>query len=151
MKMFIALFTTVLSLSAFASIEHHPTPPQQSPAPLMLGQWKSTQAMAVNGIWIHTRFTFEHHTMTMYARCQFGPGPANNLTVGVRSHTAYNGNYIYIHDNVSAVTNDNLGRYCQASLSPSTWEFYFQNAEMTQAVIFAPVPYQWRISVVRVP
>ena len=142
----VSLFT----LTAFAAdgVEHHPHPPV-SPAPIMLGQWRSVQPIPSNGIWIHTFFNFAPREMTMHATCQFG-NPPTSLTVGVATRAQYNGNLIYVHDSVEAIVQDNWGRYCRAQFQPATWEFYMQSPDMTQAVIFAPVPFQYRIPVVRV-
>lgn len=141
-------FASLLSLSAFAANEHHPTPPPQQPAPLILGMWNSDHPMHTNnGVLIHTSFNFTRKQMTMHATCEFR-GPMAHLTVGVNSRVAYNGNLIYVYDAVDASINDGY-RYCNASFRPSTWEFYFQGADMNHAVLFAPVPYQWRINVTR--
>lgn len=146
-----SLFVSVLSLTAFASNEHHPhpTPPPAHPTPIMLGIWHSEQPMLQNGVRIHTEFNFTHHQMTMHAICQFR-GPSAHLTVGVASRANYKGNLIYVYDVVDARINDNYGRFCSAGLRPSTWEFYMHTTDLNRAVIFAPVPYQTRIPVTRV-
>jgi len=146
----VSLFVSALSLTAFASNEHHPTPAPTHPTPIMLGEWKATQPIHSNGGRIHLRYSFTLNEMTTHARCQTGPGSAGSLTVGATTRASYNGNYIYTHDNVDAQVGDGY-RFCSISLRPSTWEFYFQSADMNQAVIFSPIPQLGRISVVRVP
>lgn len=138
---------SLLSLTAFATNDHRLMPLPQQPAPLILGQWTSDQPIFANGILIHTQFNFTHKQMTMHATCEFR-NPMTHLTVGVNSRVAYNENLIYVHDTVNASTNDGY-RYCNASFRPSTWEFYFTGADINHAVVFAPVPYQWRINVTR--
>lgn len=142
-------FASLLSLSAFAANEHRPTPPPQQPASVILGTWTSDQPMQMtNRVLIHTRFNFTQTTMTMHATCEFR-APTVYLTVGVQSYAAYNENLIYVYDNVDASTNDGY-RYCNASFRPSTWEVYYNATDMNRAVLFAPVPYQWRINISRV-
>lgn len=137
------LFASLLSLSAFASNDHRPTP-----VSLILGQWKSDNPIYSGHVWIHTNFNFTRHDMTLHATCEFR-APNVRLTVGVNSRTAYNGNLIYVYDRVEASVNDGY-RYCNAALSPATWEFYFTAGDVNHAVIFAPVPYQMRFNVSRV-
>ncbi|AZZ37104.1 hypothetical protein CIK05_09970 [Bdellovibrio sp. qaytius] len=147
-----SLFVSILSLTAFASNEHHPhplPPPQPQPAPIMLGIWHSDQPTFQNGIWIHSEFNFSEYQMTMHAICEFR-NPTVHLTVGVASRAAYNQNLIYVYDNADATVNDGY-RFCRATFAPSTWEFYFQSADMNHAVIFAPIPSQLRIPVTRIP
>lgn len=150
-NIFVLAFVSALSLSAFASIEHHPQPlpPPQQPAPIMLGVWHSDQPIISNGIRIHTEYNFSRNQMTMHAICQFR-NPNAHLTVGVASRSAYNGNLIYVYDVVDARVDDNYGRFCTASFRPSTWEFYMTSADMNRATLYAPVPYQDRINVTRI-
>jgi len=141
-------FASLLSLSAFASNDHRPTPPPNKPMPLIVGQWRSDNPIYSGQVWIHTNFNFTQYDMTLHATCEFR-APNVYLTVGVNSRTAYNGNLIYVYDRTEASVNDGY-RYCNAALSPSTWEFYFTAGDVDHAVIFAPVPYQMRFNVSRV-
>lgn len=144
MKTIVALVATVLSLSAFAQT-HRPTP---APQPLILGEWTTDNPLYNGNVWIWTRFNFTQRDMTLHATCDFR-GQNVNLTVGVNSQVAYNGNLIYIYERNQSSTNDGY-RYCNAALSPSTWEFYFTGGDVNHAVLFAPVPYQMRFHVTRV-
>lgn len=144
MKTIVALVATILSLSAFAQT-HRPTPP---PQPLIIGEWTSDTPLYNGNVWIWTRFNFTEQDMTLHATCEF-KGQNVNLTVGVNSQVAYNGNLIYIYERQQAGVNDGY-RYCNAALSPSTWEFYFTGGDVNHAVLFAPVPYQMRFNVSRV-
>lgn len=143
-------FVSVLSLSSFADDhdhghDHHPAPPQ----PLVLGHWKSDFPLQMtNRVLIHTRFNFTPTTMIMHATCDFR-GPYPHLTVGVQTHAGYDHNLIYVYDTVDASVNDGY-RYCNAAFRPSTWEVYFNSTDLNRAVLFAPVPYQWRINISRV-
>lgn len=144
MKTIVALFATLVSLSAFASGDHRPTPP---PQPLIVGEWTSDQPIYSGQVWIWTHFNFSARELTMHATCEFHPNLS--LTVGVNSQVAYNGNLIYIYERNEASVNDGY-RYCNAALAPSTWEFYFTNGDTNHAVLFAPVPWQMRFNVSRV-
>lgn len=142
-----SLFVSLLTLSAVAANDHRPSPLPQQPAPAILGHWASEEPTLMNnGVLIHTQFEFTKRDMTMFATCEFGPYA--QLTAGVRSRSAYNGSLIYVYDSVDASVNDGY-RYCNASFRPSTWEVYFNADDMNRAVLFAPVPYQWRINISR--
>lgn len=145
MKTIVALFVTVLSLSAFASHDNRPTPP---PQPLIVGEWQADQPYIGGQAWIWTNFIFTARDMTMHTTCEFR-NPNVNLVTGVTSDVAYNGNQIYIYERNQSSVNDGY-RYCNSGINPATWEFYFQGADTDHAVIFAPVPYGMRWNVTRV-
>lgn len=142
---------SVLSLTSIANDHdhghHHPVPSEPHHT-LILGQWTSDFPLQMtNRVLIHTRFNFTPTTMTMHATCDFR-GPYAHLTVGVQTHAGYDHNLIYVYDTVDASVNDGY-RYCNAAFRPSTWEVYFNSPDMNRAILFAPVPYQWRINVSR--
>lgn len=139
----VALFTT-LSLTAFAH-DNHPTP---APQPLIVGEWRADQPQYSGQVWIWTHFNFTAKEMTMHATCEFR-NPNVNLTVGVNSDIAYNGNLIYVYERSEASMTDGY-RYCNAGIFPSTWEFYFTGGDTNHAVIFAGVPSNIRWNVTRI-
>jgi hypothetical protein len=143
---FIALFTCLTSLAAFAN-DHRPTPPP-APQPLIVGEWQADQPHLGGQVWVWTRFNFTASQMTMHSTCEFR-NPNVNLTVGVNSDVAYNGNLIYIYERSEGSINDGY-RYCNAAISPSTWEFYFTGGDLNHAVIFAGIPSNVRWNVTRV-
>lgn len=140
----IALFAGLTSISAFAK-ETRPTP---APQPLIVGEWQADQPYIGGQAWIWTYFNFTTARMAMHSTCEFR-NPNVNLTVGVSSNVAYNGNLIYVYDRSEASINDGY-RYCNAGIGPSTWEFYFTGGDLNHAVIFAGVPSNVRWNVTRV-
>lgn len=141
-----AIFTGLLSLTAYAANAERP--PQRPPQPLIIGEWQVDQPYLGGQAWIWTQFNFTTTDMTMHSTCQFNH-PNVNLTVGVNSDVGYNGNLIYIYERNEASVNDGF-RYCNAGISPSTWEFYFTGGDLNHAVIFAGVPSNVRWNVTRI-
>lgn len=141
---FIALFASLLSLTAFA----HDNQPAPAPQPLIVGEWQADQPNFGGQVWVWSHFNFTMTQMTMHSTCEFR-NPNVNLTVAVNSDVAYNGNQIYVYDRNEASVNDGF-RYCNAGISPSTWEFYFTGGDLNHAVIFAGIPSNVRWNVSRV-
>lgn len=138
----VALIATFSALSAFAS------PPPMPLHVLLYGAWTTDHPIHQGNVLIWTRFDFSEDNMTLHATCEF-QNPSTDLIVGVSSQIAYEGNFIYINENNHGSVNDGY-RYCNANLTPSTWEFYFADGGIDHAVLFAPVPYQMSFHVSRV-
>lgn len=130
---------TVLFLFAFVS----GMIAQATPVDGILGRWTAQEVMMGRGVQFHLSFDFQENSTSLNVNCVFFDGA--QLGAQVSAFATYEGNDIFIQETRETVAND--GRhFCRATLQPTRWTAYFDGTG--KIVLFVPVPYQTRFTLV---
>jgi hypothetical protein len=117
---------------------------QAEPVPGLLGRWVAEQPLYGRDVQFHLSFNFDEEKTTMTVQCAFRNG--DSLQISAQAFTRYDGNNIFIVERNEGVVNDGF-HFCRATLDRSQWQAYFDGTG--KMVLFVPVPYQARFSLVR--
>lgn len=134
-KFFSLLFLMALAL---------PFQTKAEPVPGILGNWIAEEALFGRDVSFRLGFSFQEETAQISVQCAFRNGQL--LETSAVARVQYDGNNIFILERNEGTVNDGF-HFCRATLDRSRWEAYFDGTG--KMVLFVPVPYQARFTLVR--
>jgi len=110
----------------------------------LLGNWIAEETLLGRDVQFRLSFSFEEDHAQLSVECAFRDGQL--LSTHAISAVHYDGNEINILERNEGSVNDGY-HFCRATLDRSQWQAYFDG--MGKMVLFVPVPYQARFTLVR--
>ncbi len=126
-----------LTFATVVSVEAHPVEG-------ILGRWIAQETVFSRGVDFQLAFDFQTFSTALTVKCLFHDGAY--LEAQTAARVVYQGNDIYIQESRQSLVDDRI-HFCRATLQPSIWSAYFDGTG--RIVLFVPVPYQARFSLVR--
>lgn len=134
-KIFSILFLMTLVL---------PFQTKAEPVPGILGNWIAEETILDRDVCFRLSFSFEEQHAKLSVQCAYRDGQL--LEVSVAAAVYYDGNHINILERNQGLADDGF-HFCRATLDRSQWQAYFDGTG--KMVLFVPVPYQARFTLVR--